>query len=153
MIRTLPQASPKPRTYERPLPGLPDHVGAQVVRSTVSGGRDLWTPPMTAVPEDQDSALWEVLKEVLDPELPISVVDLGLIYQARITDGHAMLQITFTATACPCMDFIRQDIRDRLLAESWIVDVELEEVWDPPWTTDRISPSGKAELKKLGVGT
>jgi metal-sulfur cluster biosynthetic enzyme len=50
------------------------------------------------------------------------------------------------------MAFIREDIEDRLLMESWIDRVEIEEVWDPPWTNDRISERGREALKRLGVG-
>ena len=129
------------------LPGLPAHVS-----SHASGGRDLWTEPTAEVPADQDEGLRLVLKEVLDPELPISILDLGLVYGARMADGVAIVQLTFTATACPCMDFIKEDIRDRLTREFWIEGVRIEEVWDPPWTTDRITPEGRQALKTLGVG-
>ena len=50
------------------------------------------------------------------------------------------------------MEFIREDISDRLLQESWVEEVEIHEVWDPPWSTDRISAAGRATLKDLGVG-
>lgn len=129
------------------LPGLPAHVS-----SHASGGRDLWSEPLEAAPADAGEALRMVLKEVLDPELPISILDLGLVYSAHITDGVAQIELTFTATACPCMDFIKEDIRDRLTRESWIREVRIEEVWDPPWTTDRITPEGRELLKTLGVG-
>jgi len=91
------------------------------------------------------------LREVLDPEIPISLVDLGLIYGVEVTGGRAMIRITYTATACPCMEFIREDIRERLLREPWLEAVEIQEVWDPPWTRDRITPEGRAALRHLGV--
>ena len=117
-----------------------------------SGGRDQWSEPMVGSPSDPDAALFECLHEVLDPEIPISVVDLGLIYGARLQAGVAHVELTFTATACPCMEFIREDVSDRLLQERWVDGVEIHEVWDPPWSTDRISEAGRATLKKLGVG-
>lgn len=107
---------------------------------------------MEEAPTDTGEALRRVLNEVLDPELPISILDLGLVYSARVTDGVAHVELTFTATACPCMDFIKEDIRERLTREIWIDEVLIEEVWDPPWTTDRITPEGKRLLKTLGVG-
>ena len=127
--------------------GLPAHISVHK-----SGGRDLWSPPMEAAPADPSQAVVQCLKEVLDPEIPISLVDLGLIYGTSIEDGVVTVELTFTATACPCMEFIKEDIRDRLEQESWVSDVRIEEVWDPPWTTDRITPEGRALLKKLGVG-
>jgi len=107
---------------------------------------------MEEAPEDPQAALLDCLGEVLDPEIPISLVDLGLIYGAVMDDATARIDLTFTATACPCMEFIREDISDRLLQESWIEAVEIAEVWDPPWTTDRITSRGREILKTLGVG-
>jgi len=122
------------------------------VTSHKSGGRDLWSAPMETAPDDREAALVECLAEVLDPEIPISLVDLGLIYATAVEGGTARIDLTFTATACPCMEFIREDIRDRLLQETWIDAVEIREVWDPPWTTDRITSRGREILKSLGVG-
>ncbi len=135
----------------RRLPVIASGVPAHVV-SHASGGRDLWSPPMDARPDNPDAMLVELLHEVLDPELPISLVDLGLIYGARLEGEVAHVDLTFTATACPCMEFIREDVRDRLELESWIDAVEIREVWDPPWTRDRISERGRRRLRTLGVG-
>jgi metal-sulfur cluster biosynthetic enzyme len=107
---------------------------------------------MEDAPDDPQEAMLDCLREVLDPEIPISLVDLGLIYAASMVGGTARIDLTFTATACPCMEFIREDIRDRLLQETWIEAVEIQEVWDPPWTTDRITSHGREILKSLGVG-
>lgn len=131
----------------RRLPGLPAHVS-----SHASGGRDQWTAPMESAPADPITGLRTVLKEVLDPEIPISILDLGLVYGTRFEDDVAHIDLTFTATACPCMDFIKEDIRDRLTREHWISNVEIHEVWNPPWTADRITDHGRSLLKDLGVG-
>ena len=141
------RSTPIPVIQPRTVRGLP----AAVV-SHASGGRDLWSDPLPEPPADPLAATWELLHEVLDPELPISLVDLGLIYGLEVEDGVARIEVTFTATACPCMEFIREDITDRLLQESWLDAVEIEDVWDPPWTTDRITDRGRAELRRLGVG-
>lgn len=117
-----------------------------------SGGRDLWSAPRSAPPRDAARAVWECLGEVLDPELPVSLVDLGLVYGVDVDGGTVRVRLTFTATACPCMDFIREDVTDRLLAEPWLEDVRIDEVWDPPWTTDRITPEGRRRLARFGVG-
>ncbi|MDE2677187.1 MAG: metal-sulfur cluster assembly factor [Gemmatimonadota bacterium] len=117
-----------------------------------SGGRDRWSEPLPERPDDGDAALRAALDEVLDPELPISVMELGLVYGVAFRDGTASVDLTFTATACPCMDFIKQDVRDRIAMEPWVDSVEINEVWDPPWTTARISEAGRGKLKALGVG-
>ncbi len=126
--------------------GLPIEVS-----SHKSGGRDVWTGPLDDVPDDPLQATWDALGEVLDPEMPISLVDLGLIYGLELEGGVVKIQLTFTATACPCMEFIREDIRDRLEPEPWVDRVEIEEVWSPPWTTNMITPEGRAKLKRYGV--
>jgi metal-sulfur cluster biosynthetic enzyme len=95
--------------------------------------------------------VWVALKDVLDPELPISIVDMGLVYDVRVAGRTAELDITFTATACPCMDFILSDIRTRLLREPTIDDVRINIVWDPPWTNQRLSPEGRELLRAYGV--
>jgi phenylacetate-CoA oxygenase PaaJ subunit len=96
-------------------------------------------------------SVWTALKDVLDPELPISIVDMGLVYNVRLEGKRAAIDMTFTATACPCMDFIMQDIRTRLLQEPLIEEVEINVVWDPPWTNDRLTPDGRLLLKAYGV--
>ena len=97
------------------------------------------------------ASVWSALKEVMDPEFPISLVDLGLIYDVRRCDRRIEIDLTFTATACPCMDFIHEDIRERLLREADIDEVKINQVWDPPWTADRISEKGRQVLKQCGV--
>ncbi len=128
-------------------PGIPLHV-----QSHASGGRDLWSDPLPSAPSDPEQAVWGLLDEVLDPELPISLVELGLVYGVEVEGEHVRVEITFTATACPCMEFIQDDVRERLLRESWIGTVEVEDVWDPPWTNERITPAGREKLRNLGVG-
>ncbi|MDX1673244.1 MAG: metal-sulfur cluster assembly factor [Longimicrobiales bacterium] len=99
---------------------------------------------------------WRALKEVRDPELPISVVDMGLIYDiravARESDPGVRLEVrmTFTATACPCMELMLMDVEERLLEEG-VGTVSIDVVWDPPWTRAMITDEGRATLKKYGV--
>jgi metal-sulfur cluster biosynthetic enzyme len=97
------------------------------------------------------AALWEALREVMDPEIPISLVDLGLIYDIRAEGGTVEVEFSYTATACPCAHFIQWDIAERLQREPGVEDVRLTEVWNPPWTKARITPEGRQRLKELGV--
>ena len=95
---------------------------------------------------------WRALKDVIDPELPISVVDMGLIFD--IDDGGAgrvRVTMTFTATACPCMSLMEMDIRDRLLAEEGVEAVEIDVVWSPAWNRSMLTDEGKLVLRKYGV--
>ena len=122
------------------------------VLSHVSGGRDQWSGPLTEAPAEPVAWLWDALNEVLDPEIPIGLVDLGLVYGVSIESGTVDVDLTFTATACPCMEFIREDVTDRLEQEPWIERVTINEVWDPPWTRERVSERGRERLRALGVG-
>ena len=85
-----------------------------------------------------EARLWEALTEIEDPEIPISVVHMGLIVAIDYADGVVDLKLTFTAMGCPAMDFIQDDIRDRLLQEPEVDEVEIEIVWDPVWTRKMI---------------
>jgi metal-sulfur cluster biosynthetic enzyme len=102
-------------------------------------------------PDPDVDVLWQALCDVADPELPISLVDLGLICDIRRDGGTADIDVTFTASACPCMGFIIEDIRDRLLKEAGVDQVNVHDVWDPPWTAARMTPHGRALLKSFGV--
>lgn len=96
---------------------------------------------------------WRALKEVRDPELPISVVDMGLIYDIDDAAGQLAVTMTFTATACPCMELMLADVRDRLLEEEGVSAVAIDVVWDPPWTRSMITDEGRATLRKYGVAS
>jgi metal-sulfur cluster biosynthetic enzyme len=102
-------------------------------------------------PDQTTEHIWSALREVRDPELPISIVDMGLVYRVRFDGGTVDMDMTFTATACPCMDFIMDDIRTRLLGEPDVEEVRINVVWDPPWTNDRLTPEGRDILRVYGV--
>jgi metal-sulfur cluster biosynthetic enzyme len=96
-------------------------------------------------------ALWDALREVMDPEIPISVVDMGLIVDLAQEDGIVDLKLTFTAMGCPAMDFIMDDIRARLLQEAGVREVNIEIVWDPVWTKARLSEDGIDIMRTWGI--
>jgi metal-sulfur cluster biosynthetic enzyme len=100
-----------------------------------------------------EARLWRALQEVEDPEIPISVVGMGLIvslaYRAR--ERAVDLELTFTAMGCPAMEFIQDDIRERLLAEPDVDAVRIEVVWDPVWTRSRIREDARATMRGLGI--
>jgi metal-sulfur cluster biosynthetic enzyme len=127
---------------------------AAVLRETQGGGMKLPAPPTFETPAgDLAERARRALYEVSDPEFPISLVDLGLIYgvEAEETTGAVRVLLSFTATACPCMDFITWDVRERLLEEPDVTEVEIEIVWDPPWTVERISERGRGIMRRAGV--
>ena len=110
-----------------------------------------WIDDARAGATPAEQRLWQALEEVQDPEYPVSVVDMGLIYDLRYEDGRAAVKLTFTAMGCPCMEFIIGDIRERLLQETEVDEVDLEIVWDPPWTRRRLSDRAIEKLKTWGV--
>ncbi len=99
----------------------------------------------------RDARLLEVLRDVEDPEFPVSIVDLGLVVGLQEVSGHVDVQITFTAMGCPGMDMIIDDVRARLLREWGISSVTVDVVWDPIWTKDRLSEDGKMQLREWGL--
>jgi metal-sulfur cluster biosynthetic enzyme len=100
-----------------------------------------------------EARLWRALQEVEDPEIPISVVGMGLIVSLayRPDSRTADLQITYTAMGCPAMDFIQDDIRAACLADPDVDAVDIEVVWDPVWTKDRIRADARATMRGLGI--
>jgi metal-sulfur cluster biosynthetic enzyme len=95
--------------------------------------------------------IWQALRDVEDPELPVSVVDMGLIVSVGYADGTAKLTITYTAMGCPAMDMIQDDIRRRLLREPGIDRVEIDVSWEPVWDRRRLSPEAKTAMRELGI--
>lgn len=96
---------------------------------------------------------WDALKEVMDPEFPVSVVDMGLIYGIEIRQNVLYVTMTYTAVSCACMEWIESDIIKRLLMEPEVQDVQINVVWDPPWTASRLSEEAKVKMQKWGVST
>jgi metal-sulfur cluster biosynthetic enzyme len=100
-----------------------------------------------------EARLWRALCTVQDPEIPVSVVGLGLIVSLAY-DGdtrRANLLITFTAMGCPAMEFIEDDIRQALLRDPDVDAVEIEVVWDPVWTKGRIRADARETMRRLGI--
>jgi metal-sulfur cluster biosynthetic enzyme len=98
-----------------------------------------------------EARLWRALQEVEDPEIPVSVVGMGLIVSLAYEPRTAFLKITYTAMGCPAMDLIQDDIREALLADPDVDAVEIEVVWDPVWTKDRIRADARATMRRLGI--
>lgn len=125
-----------------------------VLRATRGQREDLLPPPaFDEPPADLAERARRALYDVADPEFPISLVDLGLVYgvEADEDTGRVTVSLSFTATACPCVDFIRWDVIERLEREPGVEEVVVETVWDPPWTTARITERGRERLRRAGV--
>jgi metal-sulfur cluster biosynthetic enzyme len=91
----------------------------------------------------------EALKDVVDPELGINVVDLGLIYGITISDDNAAtIDMTLTSAACPLTDVIEDQASSAL--EDLVTDMKINWVWLPPWGPDKITDEGRDQLRALG---
>jgi len=108
-------------------------------------------PAKTAVEGSLEEAVWNQLKTVFDPEIPVNVVDLGLIYECQlqhpeegITKAH--VKMTLTAPGCGMGPTIAADARGKILTLEGITDAEVELVWDPPWNQSMISEAGRMKL-------
>jgi metal-sulfur cluster biosynthetic enzyme len=103
--------------------------------------------------QEVEARLWRALQDVEDPEIPISVVGMGLIVSLayRSQERAVDIDLTFTAMGCPAMDFIQDDIRERLLREPDVDEVRIEVVWDPVWTRSRIREDARAKMRSLGI--
>jgi metal-sulfur cluster biosynthetic enzyme len=108
---------------------------------------------MSAVTDPIEARLWQALQDVEDPEIPVSVVGMGLIVSIayRPADRAVDLELTYTSMGCPAMEYIQDDIRDRLLAEPDVDEVRIEVVWDPVWTRSRIREDARARMRSLGI--
>ena len=100
-----------------------------------------------------EARLWEALRHVEDPEIPVSVVGMGLIVSLAYDEPTrtASLQLTFTAMGCPAMDFIQDDIREALMNDPEVDEVNIEIVWDPVWTKDRLRQDARQRMRELGI--
>lgn len=91
------------------------------------------------------------LQSVNDPEIPVSVWDLGLVTNFGIEGHRVSVQLTFTALGCSCMDWILDDVKAAVLRVPEVSAVEVEVVWDPPWTTDRMTAKARQQLAAWGI--
>lgn len=109
--------------------------------------------PLGVCTEYPSDDLWDALREVEDPELAVSLVDMGLIVAIERDEvvGVAHVWLTYTAMGCPATEFIEGDIRDRLLREPGVRAVTISVVWEPAWTKRRLSPEGRDMLLASGV--
>ena len=127
---------------ETPTP----EAGAEEV---VRGAAGMPEPPARAEgPSIED--LEEAMRDVVDPELGINVVDLGLVYGIQAESGVATIDMTLTSAACPLTDVIEEQARGALIGPGLVNDIKINWVWMPPWGPDKITDDGREQLRALG---
>ncbi|MCM6776678.1 metal-sulfur cluster assembly factor [Nocardia sp. CDC159] len=92
----------------------------------------------------------EAMRDVVDPELGINVVDLGLVYGLRVEEDTAVIDMTLTSAACPLTDVIEDQSRNALVRSGLVEDLKINWVWMPPWGPDKITEDGREQLRALG---
>ena len=100
--------------------------------------------PAPALLREED--VIEVLRECYDPEIPVNIVDLGLIYEINIKPKRVDVKMTLTALGCPMAGEVMEDVRDHLLQIPSVEEAGGELVYDPPWTPERMSEEARWEL-------
>ena len=89
----------------------------------------------------------EVLKKIFDPEIPVNIYDMGMIYEVRVADnGFAHVKMTLTNPACPVADTLPPDVEQRVAGVEGVVDAKVELVWEPTWTQEMLSEAAKLQL-------
>src|SRR5262245_38085174 len=144
-------------TYTVQLPTLGGLYRIADKDADAIGKKSKGLPTTTATAEGSETVneemVWDQLKQVYAPEIPINVVDLGLIYDMRIEpfasgSNKVLVQMTLTAQGCGMGPSIARDAQHRIEALPGVAEAEVRVVWDPPWTPEMMSPEGK---KQLGV--
>jgi len=91
--------------------------------------------------------LINALKKCYDPEIPVNIVDLGLIYDLNISnDGVVEIKMTLTAVGCPLTDMLSEEVKNELMQIKGVKEVLVEFVWDPPWSPDKMSDEARRML-------
>ena len=95
-----------------------------------------------------EKQVWEVLKTVYDPEIPINIVDLGLVYNVAVAENAVHVDMTMTVRGCPMHQYITKDAEARLGKIPGIEEATVKLVWDPPWNQAMISEAGWKALRR-----
>ena len=118
---------------------------------------------MTDVPPIEDTSahdeqkesmrleILEALKIVKDPEIPVNVVDLGLVYEVRVDDvGQVSIDMTLTSMGCPVQDLIQTDAELAVMKVPGVTSVSVDFVWSPPWSPQKMTDDGKKQMRMFG---
>ena len=121
----------------------------QPADDVVRGAAGMPEPPAAPAEGDLED-IEEAMRDVVDPELGINVVDLGLVYGLAVDDRIATIDMTLTSAACPLTDVIEDQARSALVMTGLVDDIRINWVWMPPWGPEKITEDGREQLRALG---
>ena len=98
-----------------------------------------------------ERAVWDELYAIEDPEMPISIVDLGLIYGVAVSENEATVEMTLTYSGCPAREMLMDEIEARVRAVDGVEKVDLRLVWSPEWTVEMVTETGRDHLREFGL--
>jgi metal-sulfur cluster biosynthetic enzyme len=128
---------------------------ATAEEQVVRGAAGMPEPPPVPASSGSGTApalddLEEAMRDVVDPELGINVVDLGLVYGIAVDERVATIDMTLTSAACPLTDVIEEQTWSALVSPGLVDDVKINWVWMPPWGPEKITEDGREQLRALG---
>jgi len=96
---------------------------------------------------DLKEKIIKVIKKIYDPEIPVNIYDLGLIYKTEIDENKKVLiEMTLTSPNCPVAESLPNSVKENIMEINEVTEVDLKLVWDPPWTKEKMSEAAKVEL-------
>ena len=106
-------------------------------------------PPAEAPSDDLVAEIVAALRQIFDPEIPVNIYDLGLIYNVEVADGHAVVTMTLTTPHCPVAETMPGEVELRVLSVPGVASAEVNLVWDPAWDPGKMSDEAKLEMGML----
>ena len=134
--------------WKNPQPAAPAPP-ARAATNTVTVTRSEETPSQPTFGHVQflnEELIYTVLRTCHDPEIPLNIVDLGLIYGVQIDNDRVNVTMTLTTQGCGMGSYISRDAQEKILSLPGVSEATVEVVWEPPWTPERISPAGRKTL-------
>lgn len=106
-------------------------------------------------PDEQSSEseqlYWELIDEIPDPHIPVSLVEMGMIYDIEAEGGDVTVEMTFPCMGCPAYDMIQGDIESMLTVEESVDSVDIDIVWDPVWSKEMLTPEVREKMRDAGI--
>jgi metal-sulfur cluster biosynthetic enzyme len=103
-------------------------------------------------PTGFERELWDALDEIPDPHIPVSLVEMAMIYDVHVDGSAVTVEMSYPCLGCPAYDMIQNDIESCLCVLDGVEDVTVEVVWDPVWSKEMLTENARHELKNAGIG-